>query len=166
MREAGGERPYRGMGNKTKRRREMLYQIKSWRNGNVIQEIEADSQKKAIELLVKTGANLREANLSGANLSGANLSGLKLSKEITIQSTNEAISIADDLFWAWKTFGIRKTQQMFQAYLIPNENRALVIFSPTFEGGWCYILERNQIWWWSWSCPNPNTVPIIWDGNK
>ena len=209
----------------------MLHQIKLWRNGKVIQEIEADSLKKAIELLINRKADLSGADLCGANLSGANLSGayldgadldgadlggadlcgadlggaylrganlggadlrgaylrgaylggadlrgaylrgaylyrLKLSKEITIQTAQEAISVTEDLFWHWENFGITNTQQVFQAYQIPNENRALVIFTPDFQGGWCYVLERKQIWWWSWSCPNPDTVPIIWDGSQ
>ena len=66
----------------------MLIQIRNRRTADVIQEIEADNLKVAIELLIKRGAdlggadlreahlreaNLREAHLRGADLGGANL---------------------------------------------------------------------------------------------
>jgi len=22
--------------------------------------------------------------------------------------------------------------------------------------------ERREIWWWQWSCPDPETVPVLW----
>jgi uncharacterized protein YjbI with pentapeptide repeats len=61
----------------------MLIQIRNRRTADVIQEIEADNLKVAIELLIKRGADLggadlreahlREANLREAHLGGANL---------------------------------------------------------------------------------------------
>ena len=56
----------------------MLIQIKSWIDGKVLREIEADNFKKAIEILAETGADLHGADLHGANLIGANLIGANL----------------------------------------------------------------------------------------
>lgn len=57
----------------------MLYQPKSWLNGKVIHEIEADSLKNAVEMLVLTGADFTDAVLTGADLRDAVLSGADLS---------------------------------------------------------------------------------------
>ena len=57
----------------------MKIQIKNCFDLSVIFECEADSMKLAVELAIKSGANLSMANLSGANLSGANLYGANLS---------------------------------------------------------------------------------------
>ncbi|RTK93078.1 pentapeptide repeat-containing protein [Candidatus Saccharibacteria bacterium] len=57
----------------------MKIQIKNRVDFSVIFECEADSTKLAVELAIKSGANLSGANLSGANLSGANLSWANLS---------------------------------------------------------------------------------------
>lgn len=99
----------------------------------------------------------------GADLDGANLGSLALSKNITIQSVQEAAEIAEDLFWCWETKGLETTKSLFQAYQIPGEERALIIFHPNFQSGWCYVLKMKQIWIWNWSCPDPKTVPIVWD---
>ena len=58
-----------------------LIQIKNRFSGSVIfeHEQEGNSIKLTVELVVKSGADLRGANLSGANLSYANLSGANLS---------------------------------------------------------------------------------------
>src|SRR3990167_3127586 len=56
----------------------MNIEIKSRFNGNIIFSVEAGSLKAALEIAVKSGANLYRANLSGANLSGADLSGANL----------------------------------------------------------------------------------------
>ena len=57
----------------------MKYEIKSRFNGKVVFSVEAESLKVAVEIAVKTGANLSEANLSRTNLYGADLSGADLS---------------------------------------------------------------------------------------
>ena len=56
----------------------MLIQIKNWVNGGLIRKIEADNLKKAMEILVKDGANLLGADLRGANLYEADLRGANL----------------------------------------------------------------------------------------
>ena len=49
----------------------MRIEIKSWLTGRVLFEVQTESWKVAVELAVKSGANLSRANLSGADLSGA-----------------------------------------------------------------------------------------------
>ena len=56
----------------------MKIQIKNCFDFSVIFECEADSMKLAVELAIKSGANLSGADLYGANLSVANLSGANL----------------------------------------------------------------------------------------
>ena len=58
----------------------MKIQIKNCFDLSVIFECEADSMKLAVELAIKSGANLSVANLYGANLSGADLYGANLSR--------------------------------------------------------------------------------------
>ena len=58
----------------------MRIEIKSWLTGRVLFEVQTESWKVAVELAVKSGANLSRANLSRADLSGANLSGANLSR--------------------------------------------------------------------------------------
>jgi len=53
----------------------MKIQIKSWLSASILFECDTDSIKLAVELAVKSGANL-----SGANLSGADLYGEKIGK--------------------------------------------------------------------------------------
>ena len=53
----------------------MRIEIKSWLTGRVLFEVQTESWKVAVELAVKSGANLSRANLSRADLSGADLSG-------------------------------------------------------------------------------------------
>ena len=55
-------------------------EIKSRFTGEAIFSVEAESLKIAVELTVKSGADLSRADLYGANLSGANLSGAYLSR--------------------------------------------------------------------------------------
>ena len=57
----------------------MKIQIKNCFDLSVIFECEADSMKLAVELAIKSGANLSGADLYGANLSRADLSGANLS---------------------------------------------------------------------------------------
>ena len=57
----------------------MKVEIKSRFDSSILFSIETDTLKLAVELGVKSGADLSRANLSRANLSGADLSGANLS---------------------------------------------------------------------------------------
>ena len=57
----------------------MKFEIKNRWSGEIIFSIETDSWRLAVELAVKSRANLSRADLSGADLSGANLSWANLS---------------------------------------------------------------------------------------
>ncbi len=57
----------------------MKFEIKNRFEGNVLASFECESFKVAVELAVKSDANLSDANLSRANLSDANLSRANLS---------------------------------------------------------------------------------------
>jgi hypothetical protein len=56
----------------------MKFEIKSRWYGSVLFSVETENLKVAVELAIKSGANLSEANLSEANLYGANLYGANL----------------------------------------------------------------------------------------
>ncbi len=56
----------------------MLVQIRKCNNGEIIQEIEANSFKAALELLISKRADLYGADLRGADLYGADLRGADL----------------------------------------------------------------------------------------
>ena len=56
----------------------MKFAIKSWLNSGVLFSAETDSLKLAVELAVKSRANLAGANLAGADLAGADLAGANL----------------------------------------------------------------------------------------
>jgi len=58
----------------------MKIQIKSRWACSVLFEVEAESVKMALQIAVKSGANLYGANLYGADLYGANLYGANLSR--------------------------------------------------------------------------------------
>ena len=58
----------------------MKIEIKSRWDGHVIFSVEAGSLKDALEIAIKSRADLSRANLYGADLSGANLSGADLSR--------------------------------------------------------------------------------------
>ena len=58
----------------------MKYEIKGRFSGSVLFAVEAGSLRIALEMAVKSGADLSGANLYGANLYGANLYGEKLTK--------------------------------------------------------------------------------------
>ena len=57
----------------------MKIEIKSRWDGHVIFSVEAGSLKDALEIAIKSRADLSRANLYGADLSGANLNGANLS---------------------------------------------------------------------------------------
>jgi hypothetical protein len=58
----------------------MKHEIKSWFDGRLLYEAEAESLREALESAVKNGANLDGANLDGDNLYGANLYGANLTR--------------------------------------------------------------------------------------
>jgi len=79
-----------------------------------------------------------------------------------ISSLEDAIDIAPLIFESWLHNGIEATIDKFCMYEIPGEKRALVLMCPLLIGGYCFVLERREIWWWGWSCPNPETAPVLW----
>ena len=58
----------------------MKIEVKNRFTGSILFSVEAESWKIAVEMAVKSGADLSRANLSRANLSGADLSGADLSR--------------------------------------------------------------------------------------
>jgi len=124
------------------------------------------------------GANLHGANLNGADLNGADLRGADLYGAdlygadlgttwiMLIQDLTDAISLADMIFHEWANKGIENAKERFGLYQQPGENRALIMLTPNLSGGYCFVLERREIWWWNWSCPDPETVPVLWRQTK
>ena len=119
-----------------------------------------------------SGANLSEAylsraylsgaNLSGAYLSGANLSGAYLSDLSCLTELSDAIDLASLIWEEWQKNGIESAKNRFGLYQAPHEDKALIAMCPRLIGGYCFVLRRREIWWWNWSCPNPETVPVLW----
>ena len=109
------------------------------------------------------GANLRLAYLYGANLYGANLGTTWI---MLVQDLTDAISLADMIFHEWANKGIENAKERFGLYQQPGENRALIMLTPNLSGGYCFVLERKEIWWWNWSCPDPETVSVLWRQTK
>jgi len=113
------------------------------------------------------GADLRNADLGGACLRGADLrnadlGGTKIDDLMCINDLQDAIDLAPMIFDYWEKNDLESTQKKFDMYEISGENRALVLMCPLLIGGYCFVLERREIWWWQWSCPNPETVPVLW----
>ena len=129
----------------------MLYRIKHWISGKVLHEVETDSLAHAIESLVARGADLRGADLRGAYLGGA----------YQIQKLSEAVSIAEFVFDAWSIWGHRIVQSRLGLHPSPDD-RALLVLSQDLSGAFCFVLERREIWWWNWQCPDPETVTVLW----
>jgi hypothetical protein len=145
----------------------MLIEIKSWLNGKILHSIEADSVKLAIEGLVRQEANLSWANLSGAdlsgaNLSGANLSGAKIDDLFCLCELSDAIDLAPMIFQEWEKNGLDSAKSRFGLHQVGGEEKALIAMAPLLIGGFCFVLHRREIWWWNWSCPDPETVPVLW----
>ena len=150
----------------------MKFQIKSRFDASVLFEAEVGSLRACIELAVKkridlsgadlSGANLSGANLYGAGLYGADLSGVEIEDLMCINDLQDAIDLAPMIFDYWEKNDLTATQKKFGMYKISGENRALVLMCPLLIGGYCFVLERREIWWWQWSCPDPETVPVLW----
>jgi len=108
------------------------------------------------------GASLNGAFLDGASLDGASLNGAKIGDLMCLSDLSDAIDLAPMVFREWKTNGIESARNRFGMYKISSENRALIFMCPFLSGGYCLVLERREIWWWSFRCPNPDTVPVLW----
>ena len=122
----------------------MLIEIKSWINGKVLHIIEADSIKWS-------------ADLGGAELGGAEVGDLCCLNELS-----DAIDLAPMIWGEWQENGFVAAKKRFGLYQISGEDKALIAMAPLLVGGFCFVLHRREIWWWSWSCPNPDTVPVLW----
>ncbi len=108
------------------------------------------------------GANLGDANLGGANLGGANLGGAKIGDLSCLTELADAIDLAPTIWREWENSGLEKAKNRFGLYKVPGEGRALIAMCPRLQGGYAFILPRREIWWWSWACPDPETVPVLW----
>jgi len=158
----------------------------------VIHTIEADSIKLAVEALVRQGkslnganldganlnranldganlyranldgANLYRANLNGANLYGANLNGARIGDLLCLSELSDATDLAPMIFQEWTANGFNAAKERFGLYQVLGETKALIAIAPRLVGGFCFILHRREIWWWNWSCPSPDTVPVLW----
>ena len=124
----------------------MLIEIKHC-IGKILHTIEADNLRSAVIALVN----------SGANLSGAYLSDLSCLTELS-----DAIDLASLIWEEWQKNGIESAKNRFGLYQAPHEDKALIAMCPRLIGGYCFVLRRREIWWWNWSCPNPETVPVLW----
>ena len=73
----------------------MKIEIKSRWDGHVIFSVEAGSLKDALEIAIKSRADLSRANLYGADLSGANLNGANLSgADLNGANLNGAVNLS------------------------------------------------------------------------
>ena len=133
-----------------------IIEIKHW-NGKVLHTIETDSIKLAVEALVKQGADLQ-----GAYLRGADLRGVKIGDLTCLSELSDAIDLAPMIFEEWNKNGFDAAKARFGLYQISGEEKALIAMCPLLVGGFCFVLHRREIWWWSWSCPDPETVPVLW----
>ena len=145
----------------------MLIEIKSKRNDKILHIVETDSLKMAVEMLVKQGADLGGADLGGAdlrdaNLRGAYLRGAEIEDLICLSELSDAISIAPLIWNEWQENGISSAQNKFGLYRVGGEDKALIAMCPRLIGGFCFVLGRREIWMWNWSCPKPETVPVLW----
>ena len=113
------------------------------------------------------GASLNRAFLNGAFLNGASLNeaflnGAKVGNLTCLSDLSDAIDLAPMVFQEWSINGLEAARNRFGMHKISGEDRALVFMSPFLTGGYCLVLERREIWWWSFRCPNPDTVPVLW----
>ena len=155
----------------------MKFEIKSRWDASVLFSIETNNFRLAVEAAVKSranlsganlygadlsGANLSGANLSEANLSGANLSGVLIDDLLCLSELADVIDLAPMIWQEWEENGFDAAKKRFGLYQIPGEDRALCAMAPLLIGGFCFVLHRREIWWWNWSCPSPETVPVLW----
>ena len=166
----------------------VLTQIKSWFDASVLfeAEVEVDQERYALratlELAVRSKINLNRASLDGASLDGASLNrafldgaflngaslneaflnGAKVGNLTCLSDLSDAIDLAPMVFQEWSINGLEAARNRFGMHKISGEDRALVFMCPFLSGGYCLVLERREIWWWSFRCPNPDTVPVLW----
>jgi len=133
----------------------MLIEIKCW-NGNVLHTIEADNFRAAIVALVQARADLSRADLSRA----------KIENFLCLSELSDAIDLAPMVWDEWQKNGFDAAKKRFGLYQVSGEDKALIAMCPLMVGGFCFVLSRREIWWWSWKCPNPNTVPVLWREHK
>ena len=143
-----------------------LIEIKH-RNGSVLHIIEADSIKLAVEALLRQGADLggaylRGAYLGGADLRGADLRGAEIGDLLCLSELSDAIDLAPMIWEEWSENGFDAAKKRFGLYQVSGEDKALIAMTPLLIGGFCFVLHRREIWWWNWSCPNPETVTVLW----
>ena len=134
----------------------MKFQIKSRFDASVLFEAEV-GLRACVELAIS-----EKIDLGGADLRNADLGGTKIDDLMCINDLQDAIDLAPMIFDYWEKNDLESTQKKFDMYEISGENRALVLMCPLLIGGYCFVLERREIWWWQWSCPNPETVPVLW----
>jgi hypothetical protein len=115
------------------------------------------------------GADLTEASLIGARLNGTHFEDVDLRSVILadyavmmVSDLADAVDLAPMIFEEWKRNDVEATSERFGLYRLPGERRALILLTPTSNGGYCYVLRRREIWWWDWDCPDPRTVPVLW----
>lgn len=130
----------------------MIIEIKSWFTGKTLHAIEADSIKLAVEALVR----------QGASLNGASLNGRLISDLLCLSKLSDAIDLASMIWQEWEANGFDSAKKRFGLYQVAGEEKALIAMAPLLIGGFCFVLHRREIWWWDWSCPNPETVPVLW----
>mgnify|MGYP001075546733 CR=1 FL=1 len=95
------------------------------------------------------GADLREAKIDNTILA--------LTK---IRLLSEAIDLAKQIFTEpWDCQSVAKTHNL---YIVPGEDKAVIAFSLDLSGGFCFVHARREIWWWAWTCPDPETVTVLW----
>ena len=113
-----------------------------------------------------SGADLSRADLSRADLSGADLSRAEIEDLLCLSELSDAIDIAPMIWEEWHRNGFDAAKKRFCLYQVSGEEKALIAMCPLLVGGFCFVLHRREIWFWSWSCPNPETVPVLWRETK
>ncbi|MBV6341754.1 pentapeptide repeat-containing protein [Candidatus Magnetobacterium casense] len=109
------------------------------------------------------GADLGGAYLRGAYLGGAYLEGADLGGAYLIKDLEEAVWLAPLIFSAGEKYSAEAITRRLGGWPLPDgERRAVVLMSQDLSGGYCFVFERKEIWWWSYRCPKPKTVPVLW----
>jgi len=135
---------------------------------------DADLRRADLTSALLSGAYLCGADLTGARMVGARLNGTYFGDVdlrgvifadyavMMVSELEDAIDLAPMIFEEWERNDIEAASKRFGLYRLPGERRALILLTPTLNGGYCYVLRRREIWWWDWNCPDPRTVPVLW----
>lgn len=115
-----------------------------------------------VEEAVRSGADLRGADLGAADLVGAYLSGADLGGALLMRDLDTLISLAPTLIDCCSRYPIEAVARQSGGILWYHERRAIIYLATDLTGGYCLVPGRKEIWWWSWQCPNPDTVPVLW----